>query len=1148
MKALFVLFLVLFVYITQAQYNPDAPWMRQLGDAKAKTSSKNKYTFKDVVTAFDAYWLDRDANKKGSGHKPFKRWETYWASFIKDDGTLPTPNEMWQVWQEKQQFAKINMLTDQSNWQPLGPFNHTNTGSWSSGQGRINAIAVDPQVATTYYAGAPAGGIWKSTNSGNSWTPLSDDLPQIGVSGIAIDHSNSDIIYIATGDDDYIDSYSVGVMKSIDGGLNWSTTGLNTSPGHPNNMNDIYMHPSNTSVLWVATNNGVYKTTDAGTTWSNANGTSGLNIKDIKLKPNDPNTIYAVTANTLYVSIDGGTTFTNTGFGIGLPASSSRLVIDVTPANGNVIYVFSALNDSFQGLYKSSDSGVNFTQTQANVPMDADLFDGSKQAWFDMALAVSDINENEVYTGVLNIWKSIDGGENFSKVNEWYLPNSASYSHADIHLLRFFNGVLFAGTDGGFYKTSDGGINFTDLTAGLQIGQFYRLSVSKESSQKMVGGLQDNGGYALNNFWQVYYGADGMDTAIQPDNSNTIYGFIQFGSNLYISNSSGASNDLYASIPDEEIDTDNGDNGGNWITPLVINRDGELYAGYSSLYQLGSTRWSKVSSSFGPNINIDVLEIDEVDPNNIYVALDKVLHKSVDKGINFLSVYKFLNNISSIEVNNHDSDIIYVTTSGNSGKVYRSIDGGSSFTDITGSLPGITKNVIKHQNLHNDNPLFLGTSLGVYRYDDAIGDWEPFETNLPNVAVRDLEINLNDGNITAATYGRGIWQSDIPLNNPSNEISLEKISNVKGIISCGSVESATIEVRNRGANNIQTVQVSYTINGNTNNFVWNSGTILPNTTQEIEIPAFNLGNDSFQELEINAAISNDTFEGNNSLTTYLFSNDSGTFNSVNNFELASDTLLVVDDNSSLPGYWERGVATGALLNTEALGNHVYGTNLSGTYGNNIKSYLVTKCYDLSVLSNPILKFKMAFDLELNYDILYVEYTTDSGLNWQVLGTANDLNWYNSDRTPGSDCYNCVGAQWTGTDASLKEYSYDLSALNSETNISFRFVFHSDKFTVNEGVIIDNLSLEGTLDISEFDAKVFRIYPNPSTGIFNITAKAMDRFDYQITDITGKTILGARNIETRNQLHSLDLSGLQSGIYFITLRSGLQETIKKLVLK
>jgi hypothetical protein len=253
-KILLLLVFVLFATFSFSQFNEMAPWMTDLNEKSNLTNEPLK--FKEIVNAFDTYWSTRNPNVKGSGYKPFKRWENYWKAFVKPDGTLPTGKELLDQYNSYKSLRSAqknsntsSLLADESNWQPVGPFSHVNTGSWSSGQGRVNVVVKDPLSASTYYAGAPAGGFWKSTDNGQTWNTSTDDLPQIGVSGIAIDASNTNIIYIATGDDDAGDSYSVGVMKSIDGGNTWNITGLN-----PNNfpdiksMNDIYINPSNTNM------------------------------------------------------------------------------------------------------------------------------------------------------------------------------------------------------------------------------------------------------------------------------------------------------------------------------------------------------------------------------------------------------------------------------------------------------------------------------------------------------------------------------------------------------------------------------------------------------------------------------------------------------------------------------------------------------------------------------------------------------------------------------------------------------------------------------------------------------------------------------------------------------------------------------------
>ncbi|WP_445456075.1 GEVED domain-containing protein [Flavobacterium sp. HNIBRBA15423] len=728
----------------QAQFNEDAPWIKNL-DVSAK---KGKLTINEMVASFNQYWLTHDKNKKASGYKPFMRWEYHWRNNEHPDGTIITPQEIEAAWQmKKSQIHKKQTETalKASNWQPVGPFTHTINGSWSAGQGRVNVVYVDPNNANVIYVGTPAGGIWKTTNGGTTWNPLSDDLPQIGVSGIVTDKSNSNIIYIATGDKDAGDTYSIGVLKSTNGGATWNTTGLsftNTST----RAGDIYMHPTNSNILWVATSVGVYKTINAGSSWTNV---LAGNIKDIKLKPGDPNTIYAVTSSTFYKSTNSGDSFTQ--ISTGLPATSGRLIIDVTPANANYVYLLSANTSSnsysFQGLYRSTNSGNSFTKTTSTT----NIFEGS-QAWYDLALTVSPTNADLVFTGVLNIWKSTNGGTSFTKVNNWSSPTASTYTHADIHFLRYYGNKLYCGSDGGIYESSDDGVSFTSKTAGLQIGQFYKIAVAKQTSANMVGGLQDNGGYGYSgNQWKNYYGADGMDTAVDPNNSNKFYGFIQNGGGLYISVNGGNSLNTSVNMPSGET--------GNWVTPLTINSTGQVFAGYKKVYRLNGSSWIAGNTAF-PTAIENVI-IDPSNDNIMYVSDAAKLYKSTDAGVNFSLVYTFPTTVKNICVHSSNSAIVYAVTQGTSGQVYQSSNGGISFTSNSAGLPSIGKNVIVHQGQDLNNTLYLGTTLGIYHKDDTMSSWLPFDSNLPNVSVTDLEINYVDNNLTAATYGRGIWRTSL---------------------------------------------------------------------------------------------------------------------------------------------------------------------------------------------------------------------------------------------------------------------------------------------------------------------------------------------------------------------------------------------------
>ena len=289
MKKSYILLLVLVSYTGHSQFNKSAPW--KINNSAAKSE---RVSIDEEVTLFNQYWADKDKNIKGSGHKPFMRWENYWRNNVNDQGYLITPQEINAAFQQKKQAqaSKRTISLPISNWQPVGPLTHTNTGSWSSGQGRVNIVYVDPSNVNTIYMGTPAGGIWKSVNAGIDWQPLSDELPQIGVSGIVVDHTNSNVIYIATGDKDSGDTYSIGVMKSTDGGSTWATTGLAFSNTN-SRAGDIIMHPTNNQILLCATSVGIYKTTNGGVTWA-VQQAGSFAQGSIKFKPSSPSIVYAV--------------------------------------------------------------------------------------------------------------------------------------------------------------------------------------------------------------------------------------------------------------------------------------------------------------------------------------------------------------------------------------------------------------------------------------------------------------------------------------------------------------------------------------------------------------------------------------------------------------------------------------------------------------------------------------------------------------------------------------------------------------------------------------------------------------------------------------------------------------------------------------
>ena len=1098
-KILLLVCLVILGIQANAQYNNSAPWMQNNAAKKGINSKNERLSLPEISANFKEYWKGKDRFKKGSGYKPFKRWENYWKHSTDVNGQIPTAKELYNAWENHVVLAANASNAGDSDWKAFGPKTISNHKTSTANLGRINVIVPDPQNDAIVYAGTPAGGIWKSTDTGLSWETMSDNLPQIGVSGIAIDPTNSNIIYITTGDDDAADTPSAGVFKSIDAGMTWQETGLN-----PNTiptslpvflMNDIYISATNTNVLWAASSHGLYKSTDAGATW---NVTLVGDVKDVKIKPGDDTVIYAVTQigsseSEFFKSVDGGETFTQKS--TGLPESSGRFVIDVTPANASYVYLLSAKSRSnayaFEGVYKSTDFGETFTKANNTV----DILESS-QAWYDLALAVSDINAEEIYVGCLNIWKSNNGGASFGKLNSWFNHNQA-FTHADIHYLRFFNQELYAGTDGGFYKSSDKGNTFIDLTQGMQIGQFYRISVANDNASKMAGGLQDNGGFGLSEAgdWNNYHGGDGMDNAIDPSNNNIYYGFSQYGAGLSVSKDGGLTSTTIFSIPDTEAERY-----GNWVTPLVVNRLGEVFAGYKSIMQFKDGDFENISNTISSATDeggVEVLEIDDLDENNMYVAEGNKFYVSVNKGVLFSQTYSFNSVINAIEVHHSDSNIIYVTTSGfGTDGVYRSVDKGATFENITFNLPVNQAYMdIAHQGRHSLNPIYVATSLGVYTMDDTENVWQPFVTNLPNVPVTDLEISLDDAKLTAATYGRGVWQTTIPTELPDFEIRLLKIvSPTLSNFSCSNDFSLEIKVENNGLGDISTMVIKYDLDGTESSYDW-TGTIISNESKFITIPNLHAEN-GVHNIKVTLDFANDTYSDNNTKEKYFAVNSLGESDRVYDFEDAFE-LLTYNNSSESESVWEKGMASGATLGASVASTNVYGTVLSGNHPDATKGYLYTGCFDLSSIILPKFAFKMAYDLENNYDVFYVEYSINNGADWKVLGTKNDPNWYSSNRTNLSsgatnDCQNCPGAQWTGTNTVLTEYSYDLAPLATKSNVVFRFVFHADELTSQEGVIIDDFSIsaQGVDDDDDDNDGVLDVNDNCRT-IANADQKDLD---------------------------------------------------------
>ena len=319
-----------------------------------------------------------------------------------------------------------------------------------------------------------------------------------------------------------------------------------------------------------------------------------------------------------------------------------------------------------------------------------------------------------------------------------------------------------------------------------------------------------------------------------------------------------------------------------------------------------------------------------------------------------------------------------------------------------------------------------------------------------------------------ASLGKYSISGQYNVQTPENDLQLVAITPEEGSLECGSI-SPSIELKNNGLNTISGFTILYRINDGTQETQSFSNILAPEQSVTINLSDITFTTTGDTTLEVIAQIADDNLPSNNTIVRNIFANVSGVAAQVNSFETSDDALIAYDQSGS-GSIWERGIPTGSILNSAASGTRVYGTVLSGNHPDQQKSFLVTNCYDFANIESPVLKFKMAYDLEIDFDVVYLEYSLDAGESWNLLGLkTSQPNWYNSDRIPSpSVCHNCPGGQWTGTSSSFTEYVYDFTTnstsetdLTKASNIMFRFVFESDQSINQEGVVIDNFVIEGT---------------------------------------------------------------------------------------
>ncbi|MDF2451797.1 MAG: hypothetical protein K0S26_1301 [Bacteroidota bacterium] len=766
MKLFFRLLPILFLLL---QFSGHAQsWVDKMQD-----SSQNFYT---IQQDFNNFWKNKPY-ERGKGYKAFRRWEWFTEPRVYPSGDLKYGSRS-KAFEEFNKYLaqnpgykqKINSTTataSTGSWTPMGPFGSPINGD----AGRLTFIRFMPGNTNTIFVGTGAGGLWVSTDAGATWTTNTNSLTVLGCSDLAINPLNTNIMYLATGDVDAGDTYSTGILKSIDGGITWNTTGLNWSVVNGRRIGRLLINPLTPNVLFAGTSQGLYRSNNSGANWFLL---KGGNFKDMEYKPGDTSTVYAVTAGTLFRSITGGATSASfTQVTSGITSAGVRMCIAVTPADPNYVYILtSAANNGFGGVFRSTNSGTNFT-LMSNSPnifgWDPSGSDSGGQGWYDIACGASPTDKDEITCGGVNSWKSYDGGATWNLNTHWY-GGGAPYVHADLHAVEYVSGTTcYLGTDGGIARTTDGGNSWTTINGQMNIAQSYRIGQSATTANFVLSGHQDNGTNLLNGTtWKEVYGGDGADCFVDWSNNNTMvesYVYGDFNLSTNGGNSwSGITNGLTGSAA--------------WVAPIIQSAHvaNTYYCGYQQVFKTTNkgSSWTQLGNISGGG---EILYLATAASNSLvlYAATSANLYKTVNGGSTWVTITAGLPVSSAVitrmVVDNTDANNVFVTFSGYSAtnKVFSTSDGGLNWTNISTGLPNLPVNCVAYTNNSND-AIYVGTDVGVYYRDASMSAFIPFMTGLPNVVVNDFEIFYPTNKIRAATYGRGVWQSDMfsdPLAAPT---------------------------------------------------------------------------------------------------------------------------------------------------------------------------------------------------------------------------------------------------------------------------------------------------------------------------------------------------------------------------------------------
>ena len=695
--------------------------------------------------------------------------------------------------------------------------------------GRISDVAVDPTDRSVWYVATASGGVWKTENSGTTWTPIFDGEGSYAIGCVTLDPANPHVVWVGSGENNSQRSvgYGDGVYKSLDGGKSWKNMGLATSA----HIGRILIDPRDSDTVYVAAQGplwsaggerGLYKTTDGGETWSAMlEIDEHTGVTDVVMDPRDPDVLYAATwqrrrhvailygggpGSSVHKSTDGGATWRK--IDKGLPSEDKgRIGLAISPMRPDVVYAWVESLDDVGGFFRSTDRGESWERR-------SDYYNSSGQYYGELFADPHQFDRVYAVDTVLHI--TDDGGKTFRTIG-------SESKHVDNHALAFDPTDaehLLVGCDGGLYETWDGGQTYR-FTSNLPLTQFYRVEVDNAAPfYNVYGGTQDNnsqGGPSRtnnrhgirNSDWFVTQGGDGFQTRVDPEDPNIVYAQYQYAGIVRYDRRSGEQVEIQPQPgPGEPAIR------WHWNSPLLISPHSHtrLYFGGDRLFRSddrGDT-WTQVSPDLSKGIDRNSLEVmgrlwsvDTVNRNNssspygTIVSLDEsslvegLLYVGTDDGLVQVSEdggasWHMIGNLpgvpelaysADVVASRHDADTVFVLFENHKRGDFRpfvlkSTDRGRTWTSIAGDLPADEPTWCLVQDHMRPDLLFVATEFGVYFTVDGGGRWVRLKGGLPTIAVRDMEIQRRESDLVLATFGRSFYILDdySPLRHVTSDV------------------------------------------------------------------------------------------------------------------------------------------------------------------------------------------------------------------------------------------------------------------------------------------------------------------------------------------------------------------------------------------